>query len=909
MSLTAQDLAKEKIKQLIEKYQQVLNSRSLNIYTEEDTKKGFIEPLFIALGWDISNKEDVSTEVSQSGGRVDYGFYLDGRVRFYLEAKKLSSDLHNEDYAKQAVRYSWNKGVDWAVLTDFESLKVFYCQDPTQNLFSKLLFEIKYDEYLERFDQLWLLSKESFATNGIDTYAQKIGKKLQKISVGDQLYKHLNECRKKLIEKLGPWNDIKDRNLLDEGVQKLLDRLVFIRVAEDRGIEPPTLIPLIREWESSKSKEGIHIYESMVDKFREFDELYNSNLFSPHPFEQWKEYSGVTEEVINILQGKSGYYEYDFKIMPADVLGAVYENYLGHKLLESQKGILLDKVSKKRKEQGIYYTPEFIVDYIVRNTLKPVLDKCESINDLKKIKVLDPACGSGSFLIKALEVINEKYKEFGNRGDEYTKITILLENIYGVDLDEQAVEIARLNLLINALETRMKLPRLDKNIKNGNSLISGSDEKLKKYFGENYRDKKPFNWEEEFPEVFKQGGFDVIIGNPPWVFTRGEGFTEDEKLYFSNFLEGLDIKQLEIGRNIQSGKLNLYSLFILKSINLLRNNGKLGFIVPNNILRATNFDLVRKYILDSTSVVQVVDLGSGIFHGVTASSVIIFFNRELDESIRNLNKVSVISNVDDLLLKKYQENNLQQRNFYANTSFAFNILSNSSLNEKMNEDSIRLGEICKYISPGIDGDKDEDVSSTKINEQFKPLLFGKDFGRYFINFRNNWINYDRKKLNRARNEEIYLSQKIILQRVSGGDKPLVGTLDIDKYYTFNSVNNIVMKNSSSYEIHYILAILNSSLINWYYATNYSNKSELTVNISKTYLEQLPIKQANTKEQDKIVDLVKTMLSLNRELQKEPENSNKWDEIRSEIEKTDKKIDEEVYKLYGLTSDEIVIVEV
>lgn len=154
----------------------------------------------------------------------------------------------------------------------------------------------------------------------------------------------------------------------------------------------------------------------------------------------------------------------------------------------------VDKDAKKRKEQGIYYTPSFVVDYIVKNTLGPILAECKSIADLKKIKVLDPACGSGSFLVKALEAINDKYKDFGADGGVYTKLQILTENIYGVDLDEQAVEIARLNLLINALDSKIKLPSLAKNIKNGNSLISGTDEELKKYLGKNFCDKKIKNY-------------------------------------------------------------------------------------------------------------------------------------------------------------------------------------------------------------------------------------------------------------------------------------------------------------------------------------------------------------------------------------------------------------------------------
>lgn len=894
------------IEKLIEKYELVKNSNSISKYTEEETKKDFILPLFKALGWDVDNKKEVTAEEHQSSGRVDYGFYFEGRLKFYLEAKSLGADLHKGDFANQAIRYSWNKGATWAILTDFESIKVFNAQDIERSLADKLFFEIPYTQYLERFDQLCLLSKDSFEENLLDKEAEKVGKKFQKIAVTTLLYKDLDNCRQILTHDLAQWNPGLDKDLLDEGVQKILDRLIFLRVAEDRNIEPPTLIPLIRDWKNGGRKK--RLYESMVEKFRELDPIYNSGLFSQHPFENWDEYSNATEKVINILYGKEGYYEYDFKAMPADVLGTVYENYLGYRLEKLKKGISIDKDAKKRKEHGIYYTPSFIVDYIVENTLKPVLDKCNSIADLKKIKVLDPACGSGSFLIKALDTIYNKYLDFGNNGGVFTKLDILLNNIYGVDLDPQAVEITRLNLLINALDQRMKLPVLDKNIKNGNSLISGTDEELTKYFGKNFRDKKPFNWEEEFPEVFKQGGFDVIIGNPPWVFTREGDFSIPEKIYFDDFLKKLGFIQTEKGRNVQSGKVNLYSLFTLKATSLINNHGMVGFIIPNNILRATNFDLFRKYILDNERILEIVDLGEGIFKQVTAASVILFLEKEISSVNRNNNKIRIVSEITDLGNKKFLINNVLQRQFLDNTKFTFNILSTSkfsSLVKKIKNNTVTLGSICKYISPGIDGDKSRYVSNTKINEFYRPLLFGKNFGRYKINYQNKWILYKREILNRARKEEIFLSKKIILQRISGGNRPLTATLDTERYYTFNSVNNIII-NNSDYNTCYILGILNSKLLSWYYSINFSNKSKLTVNISKTYLEKLPIKEIENKKN--IISLVNKILLLNNEIQKIPENSEKWKTIKSEIERTDKKIDQEVYKLYGLTEEEIKIVE-
>ena len=411
---------REKIKQLVEKYESEKSSGKIKSYSEEETKRGFIEPLFEALGWDFSDKKEISMEESISSQRVDYGFYLNDRIKFYLEAKPLRADLHKIEYADQAVRYSWNKGATWAVLTDFESIKVFNAQDISRSLADKLFFEISYQDYLNRFDQLWLLSKEAFKDDLLDKEAERVGKKFQKIPITSLLYKDLQKCREILIKNLSQWNrDVKSDDL-DEGVQKILDRLLFIRVAEDRGVEQPTLRPMVREYLSRKEQKGT-LYGMMIEKFRELDKYYNSNLFSEHPFEKWEEYSGATKDVIGILYGKESYYEYDFKAMPSDVLGAVYENYLSHRLSKSKKGTTVSKDASKRKEQGIYYTPNYIVDYIVKNALGPILEKCKSVQELKKIKVLDPACGSGSFLIKAVDVIAEKYKSFGYTKEKFLK--------------------------------------------------------------------------------------------------------------------------------------------------------------------------------------------------------------------------------------------------------------------------------------------------------------------------------------------------------------------------------------------------------------------------------------------------------------------------------------------------------
>lgn len=892
MDSAIQKSAKDQIRQLIEKYHQVINSNKLKGYTEEETKKDFVQPLFVALGWDVSSKQEVTAEESQSSGRVDYGFYLEGRIKFYLEAKPLRADIQNEDYAKQAIRYSWNKGVDWAVLTDFESLKVFYCQDPTQSLFSKLLFEIRFDEYIDRFDQLLLLSKDSFKTSKLDSYAQEHGKKKQKISVGDQLYKHLNECREILIEKLGTWNDIKDQNLLDEGVQRLLDRLIFIRVAEDRGIEPPTLIPLVRAWQNDKK--GKTIYESMIGKCRELDAIYNSNLFTEHPFEKWDESPGVTENVIEILQGKAGYYEYDFKAMPADVLGAVYENYLGHMLAESEKGTVLDKNLKKRKEQGIYYTPEFIVDYIVKNTLKPVLDKCQSVNDLKKIKVLDPACGSGSFLIKALEVINEKYKEFNYKGDEMTKIMILQENLFGVDLDEQAVEIARLNLLINALEQKGKLPPLDKNIKSGNSLISGTDDELEKYFGKNFRDKKPFNWQEEFSEVFKQGGFDVIIGNPPW----GADIDEEVKYFEYKYPE-----------STKSYK-DIYKIFMDKAISLLRPSGRLGFVVPNTFLYQPRY-MDIKSLIDKYNY-YVINLGEKIFENVQLPSCILILDKKigeqefvLDLTHEDRQTLSVkLSQLDNKKEKLQIKNNVIKKT---------DLILDDVLNFKdagINYQAVNIGKAQKGSSKlssflFYEGKKEKDSDI----EYWK----GSNINRYFIEGKTNqFVRSDYKSFIKG-------NERVILNRDFFGLKPkliwrqtassIIATIDSKGVWFGRSVIGAVLREKyKNLNIGYILAIFNSKYFYYLYKLKVSEAGKVFPQVKLQYLRNLPFVIVSERQRESLSSKAKEIIRLYKEFYEIPENSNKWNEIKSEIEKLDRKIDEEVYKLYGLTPKETEIVE-
>lgn len=893
------------LKNLVKKYEDIKNSGKLKLYSEEQTKKDFILPLFEILGWDVYSRAEVSAEETISSERVDYGFYLNDRIKFYLEAKKFNVDIHDEKFANQAIKYSFNKGATWAVLTNFETLIVFNAQDIDGKLSDKRFFEINCTEFSDRFDQLNLLSKESFETDSLDKEAEKVGKKVQKISVTNLLYKDLQNCRDILTKDLGQWNNGIDSDLLDEGVQKLLDRLLFIRVAEDRDIEPQTLIPMVRQAREETKKQ---LYEAMTEKFREFDNYYNSNLFSPHPFEKWEEYSGATERVIHVLYGKEGYYEYDFKAMPADVLGTVYENYLSHRLSKSRKGTTVSKDAGKRKEQGIYYTPSYIVDYIVKNALGPVLDNCRSIADIKRVKVLDPACGSGSFLIKAAQLIFDKYKKMGFTGEEdLLKIQILEENIYGVDLDQQAVEITRLNLLINALTERMKFPYLN-NIKNGNSLISGTDEELEAKFGKNFRDKKPFNWQEQFPNVFKRGGFDVIIGNPPYVgsLELSNSISEEEKDFLkSKFKSAV-------------GNFDLYVLFLERALSVLKDGGVLSFIVPNKFL-VNNYGIKIRNMLLSQSILKLVNFSNlPIFKSVGVYPVVIVVQKQQP---RSEHKIEVGSVNEDY---KTKYNDYSQKIWLSNKDKIITFSEeegNEDIINKINKNSINIGSVATVNSgtTGFDYSNYGKLISESKSKGFIKFIITRNVEPYFINWGKN-INYLKRKFatpyfdveNKIVTEgrkKLYKDKNKIVIR--GMSKRVVAGLDNEGCALGVGAYAII---NSKIDNNLLLVFLNSKLVTFYYISKFQNKhlagGYLAFNAGQ--IKEIPIfdfdKNSKNNIRKLLINLAKKLHVNYKLLFEATENSEKWKSIKSEIEKADEKIDQEIYNLYGLTNEDIQIIE-
>ena len=931
--------AKENLARLIAKFERELSADRIREYNEEAAKTAFIQPfLKDVLGWDVNDRDEVSPEERISRGRVDYGLKIEGKIKIFIEAKPPKADLGK--HVEQAIQYGYNrKGVPFVLLTDFEELKFFdvTVKPDIRNPFKGLKIDLSWNQYLPQFDKLWLLSRESVVQGELDKLL--LVKPKERLPVDKAILDDLKSWRENLAKDIFKNNSglfhsgdpEKDASYLKEITQRILDRIIFMRSCEDRGLVHRR--PLKEVFEERTETVGTNTMIFLKEEFKHYNIMFDSDLFRP---QEWEDNLAVDFKVMRDIVLET-YNPYQFDVIPLEVLGNIYEQYLGYTIRLTDHQVKYELKPEVRKAGGVYYTPEYVVDYIVKNTVGKLLQEL-SPRKIKKLRILDPACGSGSFLIRAYEemlsyYLDQKKKKRKGEGKQRElelekeeaepnltineKSEILREHIFGVDIDEQAVEVTKLSLMLKMLEGeygiipgRAVLPMLDKNIRCGNSLISGDTLELKKYFGDDWYKVKPFNWDREFRDIVKEeGGFDVVIGNPPWVFTRDVDFGEDSKKYYQErYFSGLS--SIQDGKARQSGKVNLYAIFLMQALRLLCSKGMFGFILPNNILRTTVYDITRKYILDNCCIHKIVDLKSGVFEGVTASTIILIIEKN-SNNIKN--QIKIIDNRSSEKIEIEKVFVILQASFLKNTSYAFNIFvsdQEETIFKRMRTISLNLGNLVRVYN-GIATKKDKEGFYDKcINVKCKKLLVGKDIHRYYFTFDNRYIEYDRKKLHRARDESIFLAkEKLIMQRIGG---ILVTAYDEDQYYTFNSVNNLIAMENCSYNLKFILALLNSKLMEFYYISNFTNRSKLTVNISKTYLDKLPIRLINfsnateMKLYNTLVSLVEVMLDLNKKIQ--VAKGSEKDQIQRQIEKTDREIDDLVYKLYGITEEEKKIIE-
>ena len=909
--------AKAIIQKLVDKYNQIVLSGKNKEYHEERTKSEFIEPMFQALGWDMHTTEredEVIKEERISNGRVDYAFRINGMLKFFLEAKGMKSTADESKSAEQAINYAYHKKVAWAVVCDFETLKVYNSGWIGDRLDQKRFVSLAASNYIEQFDKLWWLSRESFEKGVLDKEAQILGKMKKSIAIDELLLNDFMVWRKKLSTDImsHAHKDMINIEKIDDIVQNILDRFIFIRTCEDRGLEEKVLWQALINSKCSRKS----LLEHVRGIFRDFDQKYDSRLFVQSESDSVKIGDMILKEIIEGLYGNNrGWVEYNFSFIDADILGNIYEQYLGHILSKTPKKTKLTENGTHRKEQGIYYTPTYIVDYIVKNTLGELL-KTKKLEDLPKIKVLDPACGSGSFLIKAFQELDKAYKKKSGFDTVFKKNQILKDNIFGVDLDPQAVEISQLNLLLRAAEKRMRLPMLQGNIKCGNSLIEDSE----------VEKDRAFKWKEKFPDVLKEGGFDVIIGNPPYV-------RQEELLPIK--------KHLQANYEVYHSMADLFVYFFERELKLLKEGGYFGMIVSNKWLKAGYGASLRKF-LGKYWIEQFIDFGDlKVFQDATTYPCIII--------IRNVNKPNpkiktcVVKTLNFPSIEDYAKNN----QFYVDQKGldvgGWNFLDNSVMQilKKIYANTVPLKEYVENkvycgIKTGltdvfvIDEKMRQDLikKDKKSEEIIRPFLMGNEIKRYGIESKGRYLIFTKKGTDMKRYPAVmeYLTQhkKDLEKRYDKGDywyelrscdyydlfekpKIIYGLMTTLPRFTIDTEKHLV--NNANFFIpttdHRLIAILNSKL-GWFMIANTCTQIQNGYQLLWKYFGNVPITQ---KKSDELERLVEKMLSLNERLNKIGKaKTNQLVDIKEEIKNIDNKIDGIVYKLYGISTEEQRIIE-
>jgi hypothetical protein len=653
-------------------------------YNETQLRREFLDPFFGALGWDIENKQGyaqaykdvIHEDAIKVGGFTkapDYCFRIGGTRKFFVEAKKPAVDIKlDASPAFQLRRYAWSAKLPLSILTDFEELAVYDCRIKPANMDKASTGRIKllaHTEYPEKWEEIAsIFSREAVLKGSFDKYAEESKVKRGTAEVDAAFLKEIESWRDLLARNLAVRNPGLSQRELNFAVQRTIDRIVFLRICEDRGIEIyGRLMALLN---------GSNVYARLLDLYRTADERYNSGLFH-----FWEE-KGRTEEVDHLTPGlaiddkalkeiiRNLYYPdspYELSVLPADILGQVYEQFLGKviRLTAGHQAKVEDKPEVK-KAGGVFYTPTYIVEYIVRNTVDRLLEG-KTPKEATKLNILDPACGSGSFLIGAYQHLLDWHRDwyvnngkekwakgkepalYQGQGSEWRLTTakrkeILLNNIYGVDIDPQAVEVTKLSLLLKVLEGesdqsltsqfilfhQRALPDLGANIKCGNSLI-GSDFYQNQQFsfmGEEERLRiNVFDWEKEFPKIFSGSnpGFDAVIGNPPYIRIQAlkEWAPLEVEFYKKRYISAT------------KGNYDIYVVFVEKGLSLLNNRGRMGFILPHKFFNAQYGEPLRGLISRGKHLSEVIHFGDKqVFTGATTYTCLMFLEKTGENGCR-----------------------------------------------------------------------------------------------------------------------------------------------------------------------------------------------------------------------------------------------------------------------------------
>ncbi|MCY0976274.1 N-6 DNA methylase [Chryseobacterium wangxinyae] len=956
---------------------------------EEQYQGEFLIDLFVNVLGYIKNPVpdfNLTTEYKnvKDSKKADGAIVINSKVAGIIELKGTNTtDLSKiED---QAFGYKNNqKDCKYVITSNFEKLR-FYIDNAIEHLEFNL-FELTQED----FELLYLCL--AFQNISADIPAKIKEESLsQEDVITKKLYKDYSLFKRELFQNLLVLNPEIDQLELFKKSQKLLDRFLFLFFGEDSGLLPPNSVRMILEqWDKLRDLDE---YVPLYDRFRkyftylntgfkgkQFDVFaYNGGLFKP---DEILDTIKINDQILYTHTLKLAEYDFESEV-DVNILGHIFENSLNEidEIKAQLAGEVIDKSKTKRKKDGVFYTPKYITKYIVENTVgklctekkaeikivdeeyftdkkrqtktkEALLLKLKTYRDwLLQITIIDPACGSGAFLNEALnflmaehQYLDELETKLLGGGFVFPNIenSILENNLFGVDLNEESVEIAKLSLWLRTAQPYRKLNDLNNNIKCGNSLIDNPA----------IAGDKAFNWEQEFPQVFVKGGFDVVIGNPPY----GAYLNDFEKLY------------LESTFSVFEYQVNTYVLFYEQGIKILKQNGLLGFITPATFLSQFYFRKLRNF-LQQFCLLSIAKYSYEVFNDADIGDAVSWIMKKSSENIKV--EISNFKNLHEAVEAKID---LFEINDIINEDKTYNINSGLlNFSKFKNAEFVDLSQIANIIvgikpyqkGKGKPMQSESDVINKnftaiyQVDESYIPCIIGKDFHRYkFLSEPEMYLSYG-VWLAEPRQSAPFFEEKIIIRQTADS---LICNLDLNKRINLNNVYNVGLLNKD-FDLRYLLSLLNSKILNLYYQNISQEKGRLFAEVKKTYLSQLPIKKTPLESQQPFIAKADQMLSLNKELQevngkfqrnvkrefsleKLSKKLEGWYKLpfsdyltelkklkveltlsqkaeledyfikeqqiatalQSEITKTDAEIDQMVYELYGLTEEEIRIVE-
>ena len=1012
------ETAYEKVCELVDDFEKHFDHYKKN-FDEASTRKRFIDRFFSALGWAVDpdnnisphlqevTVEDPQKQLKNEGTKfADYAFFtINGEKRknaFFVEAKQPSVEIKSALPYLQVKNYAKYKGLPISILTDFEQFHIVDCRTPfsAKNALEGDHKEFLYTDFRDKnkfrfvFD---LLSKKSVNEGSIESYVTTLKVKKGYIvakdpyeKIGDEFLAYIEQLRFDVASNLKKIDNALDGEELTEATQKLIDRLVFIRFLEDKHIEQKSFV---KKWSDSKRP-----YSDFLKDCRDFDKVYNGIIFKQHQTvdnnkfiqnDDW--FRKVCADMVDPFSDKKFYFNY----IPVHILGSVYERFLGSIVRATPKNIKIEQKPEVIKANGVFYTPKYIVDHIVNQTVGKIIDGLKP-SEVTEKSFADISCGSGSFLIGVYDCIHNYLVAYYNRRKADAqkdgcilnlngfyrlslkqKRNILINNIFGNDIDAQAVEVTQLSLFLKMLEDESQetiiqkdnlldvaiLPSLNRNIFHGNSLIGKEIYKQKDLFSDgDFKKLYPFEYWDNLPKQKYLGGFDAIVGNPPYVkeYTSKETF------------ENVKLGKL---KSYYQGKMDLWYFFICYGLDLLKTNGQLGYIVPNNWVSNAGASILRSKIITDAKINALIDFEDFmVFQNASIQTMIILLSKNSVEDnysffsqIFKGKKLNDIQVAEDLVQEKVSFSMIDYpkitRSNYANKFLKFDDDQSISILDKMvykGNFQLTLKEATNGIHPhhgylnakmveelqnrfpigtgvfalskselnSLQLDKLEQelikpfYSTTKLTEKwwvnknntefiiytdssFKDVKKINDYPRIkkHLDQFNKIITSDNRPygLHRAREEKFFIGEKIAVARKC--KEPSFIFSDDNAY--FSAAFYIVKTNRI--DLKYLTAVYNSNLINFWLLKRGKMQGSI-YQIDKEPLLEIPIHVPSDKKQiDKVADEVDKVIALKEALSKAKTESDK-NFYQNQVISIESSIDDFIFDLYGIDENEQITIK-